>query len=258
MRTCRHQNFLRRRRARGFTLIEVLLAVAIFGMVVVAMHLVFFGALRLRNRTTAALEATVPLQQALAIMRRDLAGLVVPGGTLSGVLQTTLTANSATSAGTNDSAVSGLGSTSATIDLQGRVGPDLYTAVGILSEDRPWAEVQKVAYRLAESTNNTPGLDLFRVVTRNLLPTLTEDSEDQWLMGGVETVEFEFYDGTLWRDYWDSSTEETPLPAAIRVAIQLTDDSDARWQRDPIELVVPILVQGAATAAAEETSGGQP
>src|SRR5258708_18471485 len=77
------------RRPRGFTLLDLLIAVAVFAIVLAAINAVFYGALRLRDKTTEALKEALPMQQALAIIKRDLANIVVPGGTLSGLLQTT-------------------------------------------------------------------------------------------------------------------------------------------------------------------------
>ena len=94
------------------------------------------------------------------------------------------------------------------------------------------------------------GFDLIRVVTRNLSPALQEEPIDQWLMTGVEQMQFSFYDGTSWRTSWNSTNETTVLPRAIRVQIQmalpdasqLSQDRSVRITRSPIELVVPVLV----------------
>src|SRR6266516_3779565 len=81
------------RRTPGFTLLEVLIATAVFSIVLAAASTVFYGALHLRNGATEALEQALPRQQAVAVMQRDLANLVVPGGPFSGVLQTTAITN---------------------------------------------------------------------------------------------------------------------------------------------------------------------
>lgn len=224
----------------GFTLLEVLLAVAVFAVVLVAMHSVFHGALRLRNRTTASLEEAVPLQQALAVIQRDLANLASPGGTLTGPFQTAPTGTTAT--------------------LLGRVAPDFYTTVGVLRDTDPWPEIQRVTYRLASPTNDHPGLELFRSVTRNLLAVVEETPEDQFLLGGVETVTFQYYDGTTWRYDWDSTGEMTAdltsgLPRAIKVEIVLTSALTNRVETEPIELVVPVTVQ-VETDTATPSGGG--
>jgi general secretion pathway protein J len=220
----------------GFTLIEILLAVAIFAIVLAGMHLVFHGALRLRNKTTASLEAAVPLQQAVSVLQRDLANLVAPGTNLAGHLQTT--------------------PTNATVRVIGQVSPQFFTAVGVLSDVAPWSEVQRVTYRLAEPTNNTEGLDLYRSVTRNLLALVEDAPEDQFLMGGVETVTFQFYDGTQWRYDWDSTIEPTILPGAIRVELLLTSALTNRLNPEPVVLVVPIAVQPDTNAVAQATEEG--
>lgn len=228
------------RRVAGFTLLEVLLAVVVFAVVLVAMHYVFHGALRLRNRTTASLEEAVPLHQALAVIQRDLANLTSPGGTLAGPLQTAPTGTTAT--------------------LLGRVAPDFYTTVGVLRDTDPWPELQRVTYRLTSPTNDCPGLELFRSVTRNLLADVEDTPEDQFLLGGVETVTFQYYDGTSWRYDWDSTGEMTAdltsgLPRAIKVEIVLTSALTNRVEPEPIELVVPVTVQ-VETDTATQASGG--
>src|SRR5258706_2956762 len=78
-------------RASGFTLLEVLIATVAFAIVLAAINAVFYGALRLRNQTVGTLDEAATLQHALAMIYRDLANVVVPGGTLSGTLQTTPT-----------------------------------------------------------------------------------------------------------------------------------------------------------------------
>ncbi len=228
-----------RPRAAGFTLIEILLAVAIFAVVIAAMQTVFHSALRLQTRTTRAVEEGMPLQQTLAVMKRDLANLVVPGGTLAGALQTTPTnvTSMATPAGAS--------------------GPQFYTATGRLDDAEPWGEVQKVMYYLAPPTNKVRGLDLYRAVTRNLLPLAQEQFEPEWLMGGVEQLTFWFYDGSQWAATWDSSTAETPLPRAIKVQLDLTPAEDQRYDSTPVFLVVPLIVQApSSTNSTTTTTGG--
>jgi prepilin-type N-terminal cleavage/methylation domain-containing protein len=234
----------------GFTLFELLLAVAIFAVVLIAIQSVFHSALSLRNRTVAQIESAVPLQHALEILRRDLANLVPPGGTFSGPLQSAFLTGG------------GLGqaSTPATnayrASLPGMVvSPELYTATGIIDDQRPWGEIARVTYYLADPTNNTLGRDLVRSVVHNLLPVVEEDPEQQWLLGGVDNVLFLFFDGFDWVDDWDSTTAATPLPSAFKIQLWLTPDNGSRTPSDPIELVVPILVE-ASTNETDTASGG--
>ena len=207
--------------AKAFTLIEVILAVAIFAIVLAAINSVFYGALRLRNRTTQSLEKSLPLQQVITILKHDLQGIVPPGGTLSGSLK-----SGVATSGTEANAT------------------EIYTDTGLIDDTLPWSSVQKVSYALRAPTMPSVrgGKDLVRLVTRNLLPTAQEDVEEQWLMENVEQLQFSFYDGSAWKNNWDSTTEQSVLPKAIKVEIDLADpDSDPRF-KTPIQLVVPITV----------------
>ncbi len=69
---------------RAFTLIEMLLAVAICAIVLVAINGVFATAVRLRDKTSDVVEESLPANRALEIMVRDLKGTVGPGGTWPG------------------------------------------------------------------------------------------------------------------------------------------------------------------------------
>ena len=232
---------------RGFTLLELLLAVLVFSIVLGAIHVVFFSAFKLRNKTSDALERALPLQQALGIIKRDLANLVPPGGTLSGALQSTPTVVPTAGGSSSGGSVSGLAS-SASGTLNRGNGPQFYTAVGIVDDNAPWAEIERVSYYLAAPTNDTAGQDLYRAVARNLLPTLQDQTDDQFVMSGVDAITFRYFNGTAWQDTWDSTTEDSAtgltnnLPRAIKLELQLHNENSAAGTRAPVELVVPIMV----------------
>ncbi len=228
----------------AFTLLELLIAVVAFGIVLAAINAVFYAALRLRNRSVASLEEALPLQHAVATIKRDLANIVLPGGPLSGSLQTTSITNA----------------------VLGQSSPDFFTASGLIDETSPWAQVQKVYYALVQSEKGTAGLDLIRAVTRNLLPvTSAEQPVQEWLLSGVQGVLFSYYDGNQWRQAWDSTTADpatgqtNALPQAIKVQIQLASQETTRALAfaAPIELVVPISVQPAGTQSQQGSGGSQ-
>jgi len=241
------------RGTRAFTLMEVIIAVVAFAIVLAAINAVFYGALRLRNKTVALFDEALPLQQTLAIIKRDLANIVLPGGTLSGSLQTTPT----TGLNTGNSST-GTG----TAVRPGQISPNFYTATGIADETSPFGEIQRVSYLLTDSTNGTAGKDLSRSVTRNLLPSLQEQSAQQPLLSGVQTVSFFFYDGTQWRNTWDSTIADAKtgltntLPQAIKVQLALVSERTGRFAPAPIELVVPVVIQ-ARTNDTTQASGGE-
>ncbi len=241
-----------RRPTRAFTLLEVLIAVVTFAIVLAAINTVFYSALRLRNKTTQAIERALPRQHTLAIVKHDLEGIVPPGGVLAGALKSGTGASTA------------LPATGTMLGANPEDGPEIYTNVGLVDDASPWGEVQRVTYYLRAPTNRVAaaGQDLIRAVTRNLLATIEEEPTEQWLMGNVERIEFLFYSGTDWRDSWDSTTEESVLPKAIKFRIHLAEDESERQPgkrlepESPIELVVPIIVQ--ARTNQTQTTGGQP
>jgi type II secretion system protein J len=210
-----------RRGLRAFTLIELILSVGIMAIVMIVINSVFFSAMRLRERTGETVDESLPIQQALAILRRDLQGAVAPSadGILSG-----------------DFKVGGVSS----IGVGQPVDIELYTTTGVLRENEPWGEVQKVAYQLRLPENRSAsGRDLVRSVTRNLLATMTQQPDDQWMMGGIESIQFSCYDGTTWNDTWDS-TITTNLPAAVRVRILMSNPGGTTGSLRPIEMLVLI------------------
>lgn len=221
------------RRTAGFTLLELLVATAVGAVVLLVIQTTFFGALRLHNTTHDRVDADLELQRALGIVRRDLAGLMLPGGVLSGQLQTT----SFTS-----SMEAGFGE---------RIGPDIYTTSGRIDGWQPFSDAQRVALYLAEPADRErAGKDLVRVVQRNLLPVQEEPGEPQVLLHGVAEAQLLFFDGQGWIDAWDSE-ETSMLPSAIKFRLVLEPPPSSTTAFDPIELVVPVMVKTTASAQAE-------
>jgi hypothetical protein len=93
--------------------------------------------------------------------------------------------------------------------------------------------VQKITYGVKDK-------QLVRGVTRNLLTPIAPVADDQSMMGNVESVQFDCYDGVQWRSTWDTTLADTNLPVAVRVRIQMAGDSA---NRQPIELIVPVNAQ---------------
>src|SRR5947209_11721702 len=129
----------------AFTLIEVLLALTICAIVLVAISAAFTGALRLRERAAANLDRSIPIERAMALLRRDLKNAVPPGGLLEGPLQS--------------------GSLEGGVNAND--GIQIYTTTGLITPNTPWGEIQKVTYALQASIDSTnSGKDLVRTVTR--------------------------------------------------------------------------------------------
>lgn len=235
----------------GFTLIELLLAIILSSVILIAVNAVLFGSLRLRNRTALQLDNANARQQTLDILRRDLAGIVLPGGE------------------TNIAGQLLVGPLSGVNDLAG-TGMQIFTSSGLPSPSQPGSDIIKVGYVLRDPTNaaTAAGRDLIRVVTRNLLPVNVELFEEQFLLPDVETLDFSFFDGISWRPAWTGTNEIVPLPRAIRMELTMNEvEPDERGRGPlarrtalPFQIIVPIEVSPATNQVdtANQTDGDQP
>lgn len=271
---------------KGFTLIELLLAIFIFAIVLAAINGVFFASMRLQRRTTEVVEAGLPLQRALAVMRRDLQGIMAPGGTSDGTSSGTPTRPLS---GSLRSGVTSSSSATTSAGLRLQSSPEFYTCTGPLDEIAPWGEVQKVVYFLRQPFDRSArGMDLYRSSTRNLLTTTMEESMDEWLMGGVDQLLFSFFDGSQWLDTWDSTgevagtsvstgntirsgatlsgssasatttntTTTVGLPKAIKVEIVMASAGGGRQARSSVQMVAPVMTQVPTYYTPQSATGG--
>ena len=214
----------------AFTLIEMILAIGIAAMVLIAVNAVLFTALRLRNAASDAVDAATPVDQTVATIRRDLQCAVTPkvsgssSGSLTGTLSGDFKVGNVTSTGIGEV-----------------VAAEMYTATGALSANAPWGDIQRVTYELKTAAGGASSMDLYRSVSRNLLTETTPDVEDQLMMRGVQSVKFSCYDGSQWNDTWDTTdptSVSTNLPLAVRVDIQPAGETGQNLM--PIEILVPI------------------
>lgn len=224
----------------GFTLLEVVIATAVGAIVLLVINTTFFSALRLNNTTTDRLNSDLELQRALGIVRRDLAGIMLPSSTgiFAGPLQTTM-ASSLTQSSYGD-----------------KIGPDIYTNSATIDAWSPFSEVQLVDYYLAPATDGSNTKTLVRAVLRNGLPAQVASPDVQTLLSRVTEASIDFFDGTAWTNAWDSTATGT-MPTAIRFQIVLAGNDLSQPAGEPVTLVVPVVVATAASTAAA-TAGGAP
>ncbi len=235
--------------AGGFTLIEVLVAVAISAILILGVNTVLYNSFHLRDRAYESAASTTTQQYALKIMKRDLLNLIPPNGTLAGDFY------GETNIG----------------DVRESDRLTLYTTTGSISETEVWGEIQKVQYALMEVKEYGEEYNYFlvRAVTRNVSTTIEEIPEVIPLLSNVVSLRFYYYDGESWTRSWDPEVQETSLPMAVRVEMILSPHRDGEQERNKNfitrELVVPILAESfTLDPSSEETeeqgtegSGGQ-
>ena len=215
-------------RATAFTLVEVILAMAICAIVLVAINAVFATAVRLRDRTSSGIDENLPVERTIEVLRHDLQGAVGPRGFLAGDFKC------------------GSQAVGASMGLSGEAGGaglDFVTTTGVISDTQPWGDLQEVLYELKAPTDrNQQGMDLVRCVNRNLLALTTPTPDIQSLLSHVDTIDFDCYDGSQWRNTWDTSAGDTNLPTAVRIRIHLIAGSgEDASKKAPLELLVPLM-----------------
>jgi len=222
----------------AFTLLEVLIATFIAAIVLAAMNAAFYAALHLRSVTADLVENSIPQSHAASVLKADLRGTLITGGTMAISIE-----SPGTESGNNQPT-----------DL------DVYTTTGVIRNDQPWGDVQKVSYLLKDSTNasHPGGKDLVRAVTRNLLASAQPDLAEQPLLSGVSSVQFSFYDGANWQTAWDSTSTVTPAPQAIKVHIEFANRNSTGQGRLPLEILIPVdgQVSSNSVAASGSVFGG--
>jgi type II secretion system protein J len=223
----------------AFTLIEMILAIGVASIVLIAVNTVLFASLRLRDATTDTVDAAAPVDQAMTFIRRDLECVVTPTNGTTKVLSGDFRVGNVTSAGVPEP-----------------VAIEMFTATGALSASAPWGDIQRVTYELRQSTDrNATGKDLVRSVVRNLLTLTTPETQDQLMLSGVQNIKFTCFDGMQWQDVWDTTgvtSTYTNLPLAVRVDIQM---SGGGVNAQPIVLVVPIDAQTRTNTTVTATTG---
>jgi prepilin-type N-terminal cleavage/methylation domain-containing protein len=209
--------------AGAFTLIELVMALAIAAVVLAAINAVFFGALRLRASTVAVAEQTLPVERAVEIIKNDLVCIRPPS---------------------TNGYIGPMGTDATAVGMTKPLLLELYTSSAQISDDVPWGDVQKIDYWLQSPTNNashTTGMDLIRGITRNLLASTPESPEPHRLLGNVQNMRFSYYDGTNWNDTW--STTLSNVPEAIKVFLTFTKPADNTPANPSFQFVVPVITQ---------------
>src|SRR5262249_18311011 len=128
---------IRRGNARAFTLMEVMLALVVSAIVLAGIGGVFYSAIRLRDHTASMLDESIPLQQALNFLRRDLQGALPPAGTYA------------------------LAGDFKSEQISGGIGQNFrlqfFTSTGIVNDNAPWGDIQEVGYELRDPINRSGG-----------------------------------------------------------------------------------------------------
>lgn len=215
---------------RGFSLLELLLAMAMAAMLALSLYTAMNVALRARTSANAAIEPTRTGMIAIDLVQRDFESVPPPTGTLGGPFYG---AHQPSGLGDNDQ-----------IEFC-TIGAD--PIEGDPADAPPLSDGIRRIELYVRDDGASPVL--VRRVTRNLMPASEPLAEEEILCRNVRSFSLRYYDGIAWQDNWDSTTVEDALPLAVAITIELGDTNrDNPGQR--VTRVVPL-------ACAKPTAGSE-
>lgn len=201
-----------------FTLLELVIATVASAVLVAALLAALAGAWRLQDQGQRLEMAAVPREAAAAVLARDLRLAVAPSGVMAGPL----TAVSSSSGGDRLDDV------------------EWVTAIGGTNAEVGGGDLVQVRYVL-EPADVAGSFRLLRHENRNLLAVQTDDAEGTPILEGVVSFAVNWYDGSTWRESWDSTAEDNALPEAAHVRIDFA--ATAGVAPLPLEMMVPFVVR---------------
>ena len=224
------------RRSSGFTLLEVILAVAVTAIVTAALFTTMSGTFKMRRQAEDHLNGRDTARAVVTVIREDLQSVPPAGGRISGVF-----------IGEDDS---GMNQSDADRLIYITANPRLKSAQDL-------ADLRQVELRLMESSDDPDHYVLGRMVTGNLLATITPEPELQVLARRVVSMNILYFDGNDWLNEWDSTERDNELPSAVEIVLvtapQLSKEPEDDEERELSYLTTTQIIR---LPAAEATAAG--
>lgn len=223
------------RRAVGFTLLEMILAVMVTAIVSVALFASMNSAFKSRRQIEQHLSGKETARSVLTTLREDLVCVPPAGGRISGVF---------------------IGD-----DAPGLMDYDadeltFITANPKLKSDQDLADLRGIQLRLLKSSEDPDYYVLARLVTGNLLATYTPEPSLQVLARRVVSLKIQYYDEGAWLDEWDSTQRDNTLPLAVQIVLvvapELENEPEDEDERAKTYITMSQIVR---LPAAQESTG---
>ena len=181
---------------KGFTLLEVLIAIAIFSIISLSSFTIFNSVLSGDEMSKKHSERQNELQRAFLIIERDLTQISRRSMRLNGEAPQTRFIQTNSDGFENEEQV-------IAFVRNGWTNPGLLL---------PRSDMQAIAYRITEET-------LERLHFNFVDAVVGEEPKIRPLISDVTKVNFEYFDGKDWLEIWDEET----LPLAIAIEIDTKD-----------------------------------
>ncbi len=183
------------RTSRGFTLVELLVSIAVGAVLVTALYATFFSVFNAGDASKDGLGRRIEAGRVLDRFSRDINSAYFKTESRSGRF---------------------LG------ELRG-LGPVLSFSAfsySMARENAPASDLVGVSYFTGEDPDDKDGLVFFKEVWNPYI----NDRFKVDLIAGVEELEISYFNGSVWSKAWDS-TLEGELPKAVKVALKFKDGS---------------------------------
>ncbi|MGD0464133.1 MAG: type II secretion system protein GspJ [Tepidisphaeraceae bacterium] len=215
-------------RAGGFTLIELVIALAMVAVIAGSLAESLWIAYHATQRTEAAVAPSRQAAIAMDYLSSDLQNALQTGTTA-----TTLIGNFEGTQAQDDRGHEA----DDVIFFSTAESPQHVDANGEVKQ------VELTVEHLAGSNDYA----LVRRVTRNLLAEVQPAPDEEIICRGVSSFTLQYFDGSNWNTTWDSTLEDKTIPAAVQVKLELEDPA-ANGKSPPVshERIIPLLCSTAA------------
>ncbi len=190
----------------GFTLLEVLIAVAIMSVLALMLYSSLYIGVKARESSLEAISPYNEIYAAFEYIRKDLSCVLSPGGTLAGDFIGT----DQTGTGGQAADILSMFTTSAKT-ADGGIGSNIIKVEYLLEAEEATDEYELI--------NDEAAVVLKRNTTANLLAPVTAEATTQVTARNITGLNLRYYDGDEWLDAWDSSQNDNSLPRAVEVSL---------------------------------------
>ena len=243
----------------GFTLLELILALAMVSVLTLTLYAALTVTVRAKERAYAAVAPVRTTMLAADIIRQDLESVLPCKQLLAGPFIGT------SQGGADVLDFFCLGSdvgwhappTDQQIQQQqggGGIGRGMNLGLSPV-QDAPWSDGPRHVVLQLRTDLQPPSL--VRSVTRNLLAPTEPTPEDEILVRNVKSFTLRYFDGSVWQDNWDSTTLGDILPVAVEMTLETVMDDEKPGQPATTYKVTKVFPLACAQPATDTTGGGQ-